>query len=172
MIADHPGRLVESNLVANLATPLQLEDTSWIIPAAGLGPLVERGLGAGRRLPRSDEHRDHEVLHRPRRGDGLGVRARGLGWYGPITDFDTGGVRDCTKPVRRWTCPRSFAYAKERTSRCFLLDLWTHLDQRLDRRWRSREWGVAGIKVDFMVATISGWFNLVRERGRKAAETT
>ena len=32
MIADHPGRLVESNLVANLATPLQLKDTSWITP--------------------------------------------------------------------------------------------------------------------------------------------
>ena len=113
MIADHPGRLVESNLVANLATPLQLKDTSWITP----GRSAWDRWWSGDWAPGADFKVAMNTATMKYFTDlaaemGWEYVLVDWGWYGPITDFETGGERDCTKPVAAVDVPEIVRYAK------------------------------------------------------------
>ena len=92
-------------------------------------------------------------------------------WYGPITDFKTGGERDCTKPVAAVDVPEIVRYAKAKSVKVLVWVYWRHLDQRLDEALALYEkWGVAGIKVDFMDRDDQWMVNWYETVVRKAAE--
>ena len=172
MIADHPGRLVESNLVANLATPLQLKDTSWITP----GRSAWDRWWSGDWAPGADFKVAMNTATMKYFTDlaaemGWEYVLVDWGWYGPITDFETGGERDCTKPVAAVDVPEIVRYAKAKNVKVLLWIFWTHLDQRLDEALALYEkWGVAGIKVDFMARDDQWMVNWYETVVRKAAE--
>ena len=93
------------------------------------------------------------------------------GWYGPITDFETGGERDGTKPVAAVDLPEIVRYAKEKNVKVLVWIFWTHLDQKLDEALALYEkWGVAGIKVDFMARDDQWMVNWYETVVSKAAE--
>ena len=82
MIGREPGRLIESDLVLNLATPCELTDTSWIKP----------GMMAWDHWWSGDtqwEHRHAQTVHPARGGHGLGVPVGRLVlvWRSGQTDF-------------------------------------------------------------------------------------
>ncbi len=172
MIADHPGRLVESNLVANLATPLQLKDTSWITPGRSAwdrwwsgdwAPGADFKVGMNTATMKYFTDLAAEM--------GWEYVIVDWTWYGPITDFKTGGERDCTKPVAAVDVPEIVRYAKAKNVKVVLWVYWTHLDQRLDEALALYEkWGVAGIKVDFMDRDDQWMVNWYETVVSKAAE--
>ena len=173
MIADHPGRLVESNLVANLATPLQLKDTSWIKPGRSAwdrwwsgdwAPGADFKVGMNTATMKYFTDLAAEM--------GWEYVLVDWAWYGPITDFKTGGERDCTKPVAAVDVPEIVRYAKAKSVKVVVWVYWRHLDQRLDEALALYEkWGVAGIKVDFMDRDdqwMVNWYETVGEEGGRA----
>jgi alpha-glucosidase len=172
MIADHPGRLVESNLVANLATPLQLKDTSWIKPGRSAWDRWWSGdwaPGADFKVAMNTATMKYFTDLSARMG--WEYVLVDWGWYGPITDFETGGERDCTKPVGAVDVPEIVRYAKEKNVKVLVWVFWTHLDQKLDEALALYEkWGVAGIKVDFMARDDQWMVNWYETVVRKAAE--
>ena len=172
MIADHPGRLVESNLVANLATPLQLKDTSWITPGRSAwdrwwsgdwAPGADFKVGMNTATMKYFTDLAAEM--------GWEYVIVDWTWYGPITDFKTGGERDCTKPVAAVDIPEIVRYATAKNVKVLLWVYWRHLDQRLDEALALYEkWCVAGIKVDFMDRDDQWMVNWYETVVRKAAE--
>jgi alpha-glucosidase len=152
MMGDHPGRLVESNLVLNLSEPLALADTSWITPGRSAwdrwwsgdwapGADFKVGMNTATMKYFTDLAADM----------GWEYVLVDWGWYGPIADFETGGVRDCTKPIAAVDVPEIVRYATGRGVKVLLWIFWTHMDQKMDEALALYEkWGVAGIKVDFM----------------------
>ena len=172
MIADHPGRLVESNLVANLATPLQLADASWVTPGRSAwdrwwsgdwAPGADFKVGMNTATMKYFTDLAAEM--------GWEYAIVDWTWYGPITDFKTGGERDCTKPIPEVDVPEIVRYAKAKGVKVVLWVYWRHLDQRLDEALALYEkWGVAGIKVDFMDRDDQWMVNWYETVLRKAAE--
>ena len=75
MIADQPGRLIESNIVINLNPPPAIADTSWIKPGKTAWDWWSGTWADRRRFPARHEYRDHEPLHRFRLGFRLGIHA-------------------------------------------------------------------------------------------------
>jgi alpha-glucosidase len=152
MMADHPGRLVESNLVLNLADPLALRDTSWIRP----GRSAWDRWWSGDWAPGADFRVGMNTATMKYFTDlaaemGWEYVLVDWGWYGPITDFDTGGERDCTKPIPEVDIPEIVRYAHAKGVNVLLWIFWRHMDQKMDEALALYEkWGVSGIKVDFM----------------------
>jgi alpha-glucosidase len=172
MIADDPGRLVESNLVANLATPLQLKDASWIKPGRSAwdrwwsgdwAPAADFKVGMNTATMKYFTDLAAEM--------GWEYVIVDWTWYGPITDFKTGGPRDCTKPIPGVDVPEIVRYAKAKNVKVVVWVYWRHLDQKLDEALALYErWGVAGIKVDFMDRDDQWMVNWYETVVRKAAE--
>ena len=93
-------------------------------------------------------------------------------WYGPITDFKTGGERDCTKPIPEVDVPEIVRYAKAKGVKVVLWVYWRHLDQRLDEALALYEkWGIAGVKIDFMDRDdqeMVNWYEKITAAGGRA----
>jgi len=172
MIADHPGRLIESNLVLNLSQPLALADTSWIEP----GRSAWDRWWSGDYIPDADFPVGMNTATMKRFTDlaaemGWEYVLVDWGWYGPITDFATGGERDATRPIPELDLPELVRYAHERNVKVLLWVFWTHLDQRLDQALSTYErWGISGIKVDFMNRDDQQMVDWYEKVVRKAAE--
>jgi alpha-glucosidase len=171
MIADHPGRLVESNLVVNLATPLQVADTSWIRPGRSAWDRWWSGdwaPGADFKVAMNTATMKYFTDLAARMG--WEYVLVDWGWYGKITDFETGGDLDCTKPVAEVDVPEIVRYAREKNVRVLLWIFWTHLDRKLDEALALYEkWGIAGIKVDFMARDDQWMVNWYETVVKKAA---
>ena len=143
MIADHPGRLVESNLVANLAAPRQLEDTSWITPGRSAWDrwwsgdcAPDAAFKVGMNTATMKYFTDFAAEM------GWEYVLVDWGWYGPITDFETGGERDFTKPVPEVDMQEIVRYAKAKGVKVLLWALWDHVDRQMDEAFALYEkWG-------------------------------
>jgi alpha-glucosidase len=93
------------------------------------------------------------------------------GWYGPITNFEHGGERDCTKPIPEVDIPEIVRYANAKGVKVLLWIFWTHMDQKMDEALALyQKWGVSGIKVDFMARDDQWMVNWYETLVRKAAE--
>jgi alpha-glucosidase len=171
MMGDQPGRLVESNLVLNLSEPLALTDTAWITPGRSAwdrwwsgdwapGADFKVGMNTATMKYFTDLAADM----------GWEYVLVDWGWYGPIEDFETGGARDCTKPIAAVDIPEIVRYAKAKGVKVLLWIFWTHMDQKMDEALALYEkWGVAGIKVDFMARDDQSMVNWYETLVRKAA---
>jgi len=171
MMGDEPGRLIESNLVLNLADPLALSDTSWITPGRSAwdrwwsgdwapGANFKVGMNTATMKYFTDLAADM----------GWEYVLVDWTWYGPIEDFQTGGVRDCTKPIAAVDIPEIVRYAHSKGVKVLLWIFWTHMDQKMDEALALYEkWGISGIKVDFMQRDDQWMVNWYETLVRKAA---
>lgn len=171
MIGDDPGRLIESNIVLNLSEPLAIEDPSWITP----GRSAWDRWWSGDWAPAAD----FEIGMNTATMKYFADLAAEMGWeyvlvdwtwYGSIEDFETGGVRDCTKPIAAVDVPEIVRYANDKGVKVLLWIFWTHMDQKMDEALALYErWGVSGIKVDFMARDDQWMVNWYQTLVRKAA---
>ncbi|MGN6642823.1 MAG: glycoside hydrolase family 97 protein, partial [Verrucomicrobiota bacterium] len=140
MIGRQPGRLIESDLVLNLATPCQLANTSWIKP----------GMMAWDHWWTGDVRMDTATIKQyiQLAADmGWPYQLIDWQWYGPFarTNSDITRVNPAVdmNEVRR--------FAKERNVRLWL---WLHRqDVTRDEAYKRafplyEQWGIAGIKID------------------------
>ena len=161
MIGREPGRLIESDLVLNLATPCQLADTSWIRP----------GMMAWDHWWSGDVQMDTATLKQyiQLAADmGWPYQLVDWQWYGPFNkpDADITTVNPAVDmdEVRR--------FAKEKNVRLWLWLYWTDAN-RNDAYQKAfalyEQWGIAGVKIDFMDSDDQFMVNWYEKMTRAAA---
>lgn len=152
MIADDPGRLIESNIVFNLSDPSKIPDSSWIKPGKTTFPWwngyalegvdFQPGLNTATHKHYIDFCAEHGIEYHSL--DGTDVA-----WYGgPIIPE---GPTDITKSVPEIDMPELLRYACEKGVRLRLWMHWHALRAQIDQAFPLyQQWGIEGVMVDFM----------------------
>jgi len=142
MIGRQPGRLIESDLVLNLAPPSQLADTSWVQP----------GKSAWDHWWSGDTKLDTATIEE------YIQLAADMGWpYQQIDWMWYGKPRtpasDITKVSPALDMPAVLRFAAERHVRLWLYLSWEDVE-RNDAYLKAfalyEQWGIAGVKIDGM----------------------
>ena len=153
LIADEPGRLIESNMVLNLNPPSKIADTSWIKPGKSAwdwwsgeaAPSVsfKTGMNTNTMKHYIDFAAD----------SGFPYMLIDAGWAavpGTRSD-DYAQLADITKVNPDVDLPGLIKYAQGRNVKIWLWAHWTSVDKYMDRAFPLYEkWGIAGVKIDFM----------------------
>ena len=159
MIADNPGKFIESEAIHSLNEPCAIEDPSWIKP--GLSAWDHWWSGEVKvDMPTIKEYIDFASQM------GWPYMLIDWQWYGPYAQPNA----DITKAAPQLDMPEILAYAEDRNVRCWL---WIHSDDAArnnafyDAFPLYRDWGVAGVKIDFMDREdqeMVRWYRRVIER--------
>ncbi|MDD5501840.1 MAG: glycoside hydrolase family 97 protein [Candidatus Thermoplasmatota archaeon] len=143
MIAESPGRFVESNIMMNLNEPCALDDTSWIKPGKVAWPWWKFMMAAT-----TDIHKyyiDFAASH------GIEYVIVDAGWYCTETDaWASPEQQDATDNKIPWmNVTEIIKYGKEKGVGVML---WVHEDTlklKLDEALAAyASWGAKGVKVD------------------------
>lgn len=161
MIADNPGRFIESEIVQSLNPPCAIADPSWIKP--GLCAWDHWWSGEVKmEMPVIKEYIDFAAAQ------GWPYMLIDWQWYGPFNQPEA----DITKPAPQLNMPEIFAYAKEKNVRIWL---WLYsTDVNRNNAFEEafalyRQWGAVGIKIDFMDRDDQEMVNWYRKIIRTAA---
>ena len=154
MIADDPGRLIESNIVLNLNPPSKIADTSWIKAGKSAwdwwsgeaAPSVT--FKTGMNTATMKHYIDFASA------SGFPYMLIDAGWAaapnrtGPE---DYASLADITRVTPEIDMPELLRYAKEKDVKIWLWSHWTSVDKYMDQAFPLFEqWGIAGVKIDFM----------------------
>jgi alpha-glucosidase len=141
LIARQPGQLIESDLVLNLSTPCQLADTSWVRPGKAAWDWWS-GLS---RMNTFDLEQDAQLAA----DMGWAYQLIDEGWYGRANNPGA----DITKVTSALDWGEVRRFAKENGVGIWLWLHWTDVD-RNDAYQKAfalyEQWGIAGVKIDFM----------------------
>ena len=172
MIADDPGRLVESNMVVNLNPPSAIADTSWIVPGKTAwdwwsGQVVKNvPFQGGMNTETMKYYIDFSARN------GFPYMLVDAGWA-PSAGAAYGAGRresDLTKFKPQIDIPELVQYAKSKGVKIWLWAYWTDVDaQAADAFAQFEKWGVAGVKIDFMDRADQWMVNWYRDIAQKAA---
>jgi alpha-glucosidase len=171
MIADNPGRLVESNLVVNLNPPSAIADTSWIKP----GKTLWDWWNAGKPNGKSNETAKYCIDFCAR--NKIEYMLLDGGWSKVVGTMpgDVGysfrGRMDLTKSIPAIDIPMVMDYAKAKGVRIWV---WAHFrdvnDQMEVAFAQFEKWGIAGVKIDFLDRSDQWMVNFYRKAAKTAAE--
>ena len=172
MMADDPGRLIESNLVFHLNPPSQIADTSWIVPGQTTFPWwnhyvlegvdFEPGVNTATMKHYIDFCAEQGIAYHSL--DGLDIA-----WYGgPI---HPNGPTDITTAAPSIDLPELLRYAKQKGVRLRLWLHWKALKPQIDEAFALYEqWGIEGVMVDFMDRDDQDMVRFYHEMAEKAAQ--
>jgi alpha-glucosidase len=176
MIADQPGRLVESNLVLNLNPPCAIGDTSWIKPGKTSWDWWNGSQAKGVAKPGMNNDTMKYYIDFSARNNFEYLLIDG-GWQasvprpgGQAGDGQYGGLSN-TQSVPSIDIPMLVAYAKSKNVRIWVITSSKDMrGERLDAALAQYEkWGLAGVKIDFIDRTDQWMMNWYREVAMKAA---
>ncbi len=141
MLADSPGKLVESEIVMNLNPPCAIADPSWIKP----------GMCAWDHWWSGEVKMDNETIKKYidlASEMGWPYQLIDWQWYGPFNKPEA----DITKVAPQLDMPGILAYAKSKNVKCWVWLYNTDVDRSdWDKACATYEsWGIAGVKIDFM----------------------
>lgn len=142
MLAGSPGKLIESELIQNLNPPCALKDASWIKP--GMSAWDNWWSGEVKMdMPTIKKYIDlASAQHWP-------YMLIDWQWYGAFNKPEA----DITKPAPQLNMPEILAYAKAKKVKCWLW-LYSSDVNRNDNFEKAfpiyEQWGIAGVKIDFM----------------------
>lgn len=155
MLADAPGRQVESNLLACLNDPPR-GDFSWVLPGKSTwhwwNGTAEEGLPEATPFTDFGYHREY-IDFCARHGITYhSIVADNRPWYRQTREaFGPGPDTDVTRPRDGLDLRRIIAYAGERGVGIRLWVHWRALDGLLEEAFsRYEEWGISGLMVDFL----------------------
>jgi alpha-glucosidase len=142
MIGRQPGRLIESEIIRNLSTPSKLADISWVKP----GMMAWDHWWSGDTIMDTATIKSYIQL------------AADMGWEYQLIDWQWYGEpdkpnADITKVIPALDMDEVRRFAAERGVRLWL---WIHANDinRNDAYKKAfplyAEWGIAGVKIDFM----------------------
>ena len=162
MIGRQPGRLVESDLVLNLSTPCLLNDPSWVKP----GKMAWDHWWSG------DVQMDTATLKQyiQLAADmGWPYQLIDWQWYGPFNKPDS----DITKVNPAVDMDEVRRFAKEKGVKLWVWLYWTDVE-RNDAYKRAfalyEQWGMVGVKIDFMDSDHQEMVNWYEKITKAAAE--
>lgn len=162
MIGRQPGRLVESDLISNLSTPSQLKDTSWIHP----GMMAWDHWWTGDVQMNTATMKEYIQLAADM---GWPYQLVDWQWYGEFNKPDS----DITKVNPALDMDELRRFAKEKGVRLWVWLYWTDAD-RNDAYKKAfalyENWGLAGVKIDFMDSDHQEMVNWYEKLTRAAAE--
>jgi alpha-glucosidase len=174
MIADDPGRLVESNMVVNLNPPCAISDTSWIKPGKTAwdwwsGEIVKNvPFVGGMNTATMKYYVDFSARN------GFPYMLVDAGWASSAGGPAYGAHRspaDLTRNQPDVNIPELVEYAKSKNVRIWLWAYWTDVDaQMADAFAQFEKWGIAGVKIDFMDRADQWMVDWYRSVAQKAAE--
>jgi alpha-glucosidase len=147
MLADRPGKLIESNLIQLLAEPSKLADTSWIKPGKASwdwwnGWAVDvpnAGINTATYRAYIDFAKSMDL-------DYILIDE---GWYKGSAELPK--PADVTVPIPAMDMPGIVKYAQGKGVGVWVWLQWKQLERQLDAALPLYEaWGIKGVKVDFM----------------------
>jgi alpha-glucosidase len=142
MLATSPGKLIESELIQNLNPACAVKDASWIKP--GMSAWDNWWSGEVKMdMPTIKKYIDlASAQHWP-------YMLIDWQWYGAFNKPEA----DITKPAPQLNMPEILAYAKAKKVKCWLW-LYSSDVNRNDNFEKAfpiyEQWGIAGVKIDFM----------------------
>jgi alpha-glucosidase len=154
MIADRPGRFIESDLVQNLNEPCAIDDVSWIKPgvsawdwwwSGSYAPDVMFKVGPNTETMKYFVDFAAEM--------GWQYQIVDWQWYGPPfrPDGSYNMDADITKMIPDIDIPEIVKYAAGKNIGIFVWLLWPNADKQMEEAFALYEkWGVKGVKIDFM----------------------
>ena len=168
MIGDTPGALTQSTLIQALATPSVLKDTSWIRPAKTAWDWWNNWTvdipNAGINTATYKAYVDFSASLR------LDDILIDEGWS-VGSSIEPNPNADITKAIPALDMPELLKYAKSKNVGVWVWVQWQQLDNQMDQAFAAYDqWGIKGIKVDFMNRNdqeMVDWFHKVLA---KAAE--
>jgi alpha-glucosidase len=162
IIAGKDGELIESDMVFRLAKPLQLEDTAWIRPGKVAWDWWNANNIWGVNFESGINTETYKVYLDFASEYGIEYIILDEGWSKPSDLFDINPEIDMEV---------LFRYAKDKNVGIILWCLWNALEDRLEESLdRFQQWGVKGIKVDFMQRDDQKMVRYYHKIARKAAE--
>ncbi len=169
MVGPTPGSLVQNNyLILNLSAPCALADTSWIKPGKAAwdwwsGSFARNvGFTPGMNTATMRHYIDFAGAH------GFEYMLIDAGWYAMSRDSAND---DLTVHVPEVDIPALLAQARSKNVKIILWVEWRPLDRQMDKALALYEqWGVAGIKVDYMNRDDQEMVNFYERCVRAAAE--
>jgi alpha-glucosidase len=169
MIGDDPGRLVESNIVLNLNPPSKIADTSWIKAGKSAwdwwsgeaAPSVSFKTGMNTATMK------HYIDFASASGFQYMLIDAGWALANRKNAQDYAAVADITKIDPQIDMPELLRYAKQKNVGIWLWSHWTSVDKYMDQAFPLFEqWGIAGVKIDFMDRDdqqMTAWYRHVAE---------
>jgi alpha-glucosidase len=181
MIADQPGRLVESNIVLNLNPPSAIADTSWIKAGKTSWDWWNGSQERSVKIAAENNGKNNDTVKYC-----IDFAARNKfeymivdgGWSKVIAParpdqigYSFRGPMDLTQSVPAIDLPMLVAYAKAKNVRLWV---WAHFrdvnDQMESGFAQLEKWGVAGVKIDFLDRSDQWMVKWYRTVAQRAAE--
>jgi alpha-glucosidase len=174
MVADHPGQLVESDILQNLNEPCAIEDVSWIKPGISAwdwwwcGKYAPK---AGFKLGSNTETMKYFIDF-----------AADMGWQYQLVDWQWYGEpfkkdgsfdkdADLTRMNPDIDIPGIVEYASKKNIKIIVWLLWASVDKQMEKAFAQYEkWGVAGVKIDFMDRNDQEMVNFYHRVAKTAAK--
>lgn len=162
MVANHPGKFIEAELIAGLNPPCAIEDSSWIKP----------GISAWDHWWSGEVKMEMDVIKEYidlASAQGWPYMLIDWQWYG---DFNQPHA-DITTPAPQLNMPEILEYARSKNVRCWLWLYCTDVnnnDSYKEAFALFEKWGIAGIKIDFMDRDDQEMVNWYRKIVQTAAE--
>lgn len=154
MIADEPGKLIESNIVLNLNPPSKVADTSWIQAGKSAWDWWSGEAAPSARFKPGMNTATMKHYIDFASASGFPYMLIDAGWAlaparkGPQ---DYAAVADITQVTPEVDMPELLRYAKEKNVKLWLWAHWTSVNKYMDQAFPLFEkWGIAGVKIDFM----------------------
>ncbi len=174
MIGDAPGRLIESNIILNLNPPSKIADTSWIRAGKSAWDWWSGHAATGVNFTpgMNTETLKHYIEFAS--DSGFPYMLIDAGWALSTPGAKPGDYADpadITQHNANVDLPELLHYAKEKNVRIWLWSHWTSVDKYMDQAFPLFEqWGVAGVKIDFMNRDDQWMVDWYRRVVEKAAE--
>jgi alpha-glucosidase len=156
LIARQPGRLVESDLVLNLASPPVIADTSWIKPGIASWDWWSQ-------VTRPSTATYKELIQ----------FSAEMGWPYTLLDAGWSSRNSITQSSPAVNMKEMLAFAKEKHVRLWLWLHWTSVDRNAAYHEAFplyEKWGIAGVKIDFMNRDDQDMVNWYEKITKSAAE--
>jgi len=179
MIADDPGRLIESDLVLNLNPPCTLADTSWIKPGKTSWDWWNGSQETGVKNPGENNGKNNDTVKYCIdfcASNKLEYMIIDGGWSKVLpkipgaVGYSFRGPMDLTQSVPAIDIPLLVDYAKSRNVRVWLWAHFRDVNDQMDAAFAQFEkWGVVGVKIDFLDRSDQWMVNFYRKVATNAA---
>lgn len=148
MLAQQPGQLIESNLIASLSPPPAF-DASWVRPGRSAWDWWS---GSQANVPTPGMNTETMRAYIDFAAEnGFEYALIDDGWFVGANAWTPAPDADITRPIPEIDMPGLISYARSRNVRIWLWVHWRLMDERMDEALAAyARWGVAGVKVDYM----------------------
>jgi alpha-glucosidase len=176
MIAEQPGRLVESNMVVNLNPPNAIGDTSWIKPGKTSWDWWNGGQAKGVAQPGKNNETIKYYIDFSARNKFEYMLIDG-GWELPLPKQDGPNMYSGralysdSQSIAALDIPMLVQYARSKGVGMWLITHFRDLHSQVDEAFTQMEkWGVKGVKIDYLDRTDQWMMNWYRMVAKKAAD--